>query len=60
MQRLEQEAAQLQELNADLLQDKQEALLLLDAYRCSSYLLPQFHACCPTLALLSKLAHQQA
>lgn len=33
LQRLGQEVAQLQAANADLLQDKQEALLLLDAYR---------------------------
>ena len=33
LQRLEQEVVQLRALNAELLEDKQEALPLLDAYR---------------------------
>ena len=51
IQKLEQEVAQLQAANAELLQDKQEALPLLDAYRCAQSVLCLFDVCCflPTL-----------
>lgn len=46
MQKLEQEVAQLQAANAELLQDKQEALPLLDAYRCAQSGLHLFDVFC--------------